>query len=125
MKVEGGTHRLEVRKADLSGSIFDDVNLSGGDYHNVNLSGCSIDNANMSGWRVHNANLSGLKIDKANLAGASIVDGRLEGMTIEGISVTELLAFWREGHRAVDAMTGEGFSNVSGGSAGEALSHDA
>ena len=29
-----------------------------------------------------------------------IVDGRLEGMTIEGICVTDLLAFWRDGHKA-------------------------
>jgi uncharacterized protein YjbI with pentapeptide repeats len=44
---------------------------------------------------VHNVNLSGLKMDKANLAGASIVNSRLEGMTIDGIEVTELLAAWK------------------------------
>ena len=54
----------------------------------------------MSGWRIHDANLAGLKIDQANLAGASIVNGRLEGMTIDGLAVTDLLAYWREGHRA-------------------------
>ena len=49
----------------------------------------------MSGWRVHHVNLSGLKIDRANLAGASIVNSRLDGMTIDGIEVTELLALGR------------------------------
>src|SRR5260370_22007841 len=99
MKIEG-KQRLEVHKADLSGSVYEDVNLSGGDFHNINLSGSSFDDVNMSGWRVHNVNLAGLRIDQANLAGASIVNGRLEGMTIEGLPVTDLLAFWREGHKA-------------------------
>jgi Pentapeptide repeats (9 copies) len=108
MKIERAKHCLDVHEADLSGSKFDDVNLSGarfenvnlsgGDYHNVNLSGCVFDDINMSGWRVHNVNLSGLRIDKANLAGASIVNSRMDGMTIEGIPVTALLAFWKIGH---------------------------
>jgi uncharacterized protein YjbI with pentapeptide repeats len=49
----------------------------------------------MSGWRVHHVNLSGLKVDRANLAGASIVNSRLDGMTIDGIGVTELMAAWK------------------------------
>ena len=57
MKIENENHRMEVHKADLSGSKFDDVNLSGSDFRNINMSGCSFDDLNMSGWRVHNANL--------------------------------------------------------------------
>ena len=102
-RIESQKHRLDVQHADLSGSRFDDVNLSGCDFHNVNMSGCSFDDLNMSGWRVHNVNLAGLKIEKANLAGASIVDARLEGATIEGVAVTDLLAYWRAGHGAKDA----------------------
>ena len=83
MKIENENHRMEVHKADLSGSKFDDLN--------------------MSGWHVHNANLSGLQVEKANLAGASFVDARLEGATIEGVSVTDLLAYWRAGHGANNA----------------------
>jgi NADH-quinone oxidoreductase subunit G len=79
MKIESEKHRMDVHKADLSGSKFDDVNLSGSDFHNINMSGCSFDDLNMSGWRVHNVNLAGLRIDKANLAGASIVNARLDG----------------------------------------------
>ena len=80
--------------------LASNINLSGGDYVNINLSGCSFEDVNMSGWQVRKANLSGLRIDGANLAGASIVNGRLDGMTIEGIPVTELLAYWRAGHEA-------------------------
>jgi uncharacterized protein YjbI with pentapeptide repeats len=98
MKIESEKHRMDVHKADLSGSKFDDVNLSGSDFHNINMSGCSFDDLNMSGWRVHNANLAGLRVDKANLA--SIVNARLDGATIDGISVTDLLAYWRAAHEA-------------------------
>jgi uncharacterized protein YjbI with pentapeptide repeats len=100
MRIEDEKRRLDVHKADLSGSRFENVNLSGCDYRNINMSGCSFDDLNMSGWRVHNVNLAGLRIDKANLAGASISGGRVGGMTIDGISVAELLAYWREGHAA-------------------------
>ena len=52
MKIESEKNRMDVHKADLSGSKFDDVNLSGSDFHNINMSGCSFDDLNMSGWRV-------------------------------------------------------------------------
>ena len=48
----------------------------------------------MSGWRVHHVNLSGLKI-AGEPRGASIGNSRLEGMTIDGIQVTEMIAAWK------------------------------
>src|SRR5271165_6148720 len=81
VKIESEKHRLEVRRADLSGSRFDDVNLSGADFHNANMSGCSLDDLDMSGWRVRNVNLAGLKVERANMTGATIVDARLDGAT--------------------------------------------
>lgn len=91
-------HRLQVRKSDLSGSTFDDVNLSGCAFHNVNLSGANLDDINLSGWRVCNANMSGLHLDHVNLSGASITHARLNGARIDGIDIQEMLAFWRAGH---------------------------
>lgn len=38
-----------------------------------------------------NVNFSGLRVSQANLAGATIADCRLDGMTIDGILVTDLL----------------------------------
>jgi uncharacterized protein YjbI with pentapeptide repeats len=76
MKIDGEKYRMTVTKSDLSGSVFDDVNLSGSTYEN--------------------ANLSGLRIDKVNLAGAVIVNSRLQGMTIDGIDVMDLLAVWQD-----------------------------
>jgi uncharacterized protein YjbI with pentapeptide repeats len=95
---------LNVHISDISGSIYDDVNMSGSTISNVNLAGCSFRNvnisgttfedANMSGWKVHDVNLSGLKITKSNLQGAAISESRLDGMTINGILVTDLLTVY-------------------------------
>lgn len=52
----------------------------------------------MSDWRIHNVSLAGLRVDKANLAGAAIVNARLDSTTIDGIAVTDLLAYFRAGH---------------------------
>jgi hypothetical protein len=95
MKLYEAKERLDIKKSDVSGSAFSNVNISGATFENVNISGASFDDVNMSGWRVHDANLSGLRVSKANLAGATISESRLEGMTIDGIAVTEMLAAWR------------------------------
>ena len=97
MKLHEAKERLDVRKSDLSGSAFDDVNLSSCTVHNVNLSGASLDDVNMSGWRVNYVNLSGLRLSKANLAGASISESRYDGMTIDGVLVTEMIAAYKAG----------------------------
>ena len=72
MKIFEARERLEVRNSDLSGSLFSD------------------------------ANLSGLRIAKANLAVASISESRLDGMTIDGIAVTDLLAACRAAGQEAD-----------------------
>ncbi len=76
---------LTVRRSDLSGSVFDDVNLSG----------TRITNANLSGAALADVNLTGLRLTDANLSGAAITASRYDGMTIEGIAVPDLLAAWR------------------------------
>jgi uncharacterized protein YjbI with pentapeptide repeats len=82
--------RLDVKNSDVSGSVFDDVNMSGWTAHNVN----------MSGFRIENANLAGLHITNANLVGATISNVRFEGMTIDGISVEDALAAYRQSKAA-------------------------
>ncbi len=49
----------------------------------------------MSGWRVNYVNLSGLRLTKANLAGASISECRYDGMTIDGMAVTDMIAAYK------------------------------
>jgi uncharacterized protein YjbI with pentapeptide repeats len=93
MRIEIQKRRLDVHDADLSGSNFDDVNLSGSQFRNTDISGSSFEDLDMSGWRVRNV----------NLAGASFVDARFEGATIDGVAVTDLLAYWQAGHGAKSA----------------------
>jgi uncharacterized protein YjbI with pentapeptide repeats len=95
MKLHERKEPLDVSKSDLSGSVFDDVNMSGCTLHNINLSGASLDDINMSGWRVHNVNLSGLRLTHANLAGAAIANCRYDGMTIDGIPVAAMIAAYK------------------------------
>lgn len=98
MKIESEKHRMGVHKAHLSESKFDDVNLSRSEFDDINMSGCSFDELNMSGWRVRNVSLPGRRFDKANPAGAAIVKARWNSATIDGIAVTDLLAYSRAGH---------------------------
>jgi uncharacterized protein YjbI with pentapeptide repeats len=41
-------------------------------------------------------NLSGAVFSNANLTGAAISESMTDGMTIDGIPVSELLAVWRD-----------------------------
>jgi uncharacterized protein YjbI with pentapeptide repeats len=83
--------QLDVTQSCLAGSKFTDVNLSGSCFDNVNFSGATVHNANLSGWRVNDANFTGLQISNADLRGAAIVHSLTDGMTIDGISVSDLL----------------------------------
>jgi hypothetical protein len=49
------------------------------------MSGSSFDDIDMSGWRVNDV----------NLAGAAFSNCRIDGMTIEGILVSDLLQAYR------------------------------
>ncbi len=84
MKLAQTKQRVEARDADMSGSIFVDVNLKGAAFKDVNLAGATI----------HDANLSGLRISQADLSGACIVESLTDGMTINGIALADLLAVY-------------------------------
>jgi uncharacterized protein YjbI with pentapeptide repeats len=96
IKLEKMTKRLEVRTCCLEGSSFVDVNLSKVSFDDINFSGADIHNANMSDWVVRDANLKGLKITSADLRGAAISHSLTEGMTVDGIAVSEMMAAYRE-----------------------------
>lgn len=95
VKVEHTRQRMEVMDVDMSGSTFTDVNLSGTAFTDVNLAGTAFADVNLAGASISDANLSKLRISEANLAGASIVDSMTDEMTINGVSVKELFAAYR------------------------------
>jgi len=120
----------EFRDTNLSGAKFDDVNLSNAQFNNINLSGGSFGFLNLSDTAITDAtmtdaafrdtNLSGARfndvdLSKAhirdtdfsggsfsdlNLSNTAITDSKLDGMTIDGILVTELFAAY-EASKAV------------------------
>lgn len=105
MKLHRETHCLEADDCNLSGSVMTNVNLSGWRLERINMSGWSVQDSNLSGLRIDDANLSGAQLSKVNLMGASIRDGLYEGMTIDGISVPELLALYAKSkNSAPDAL---------------------
>jgi uncharacterized protein YjbI with pentapeptide repeats len=85
MKLEHVRESLEAKKCNLAGSIFDDVNLA-----NV-----VVENVNLSHARLHDVNLSHLQITNACCHDVSISDAALDGMTINGVLVTDLFAAYR------------------------------
>jgi len=63
---------LDLQKADISGSKWQEVRAEELAIDNVSLAKTKIHNANMSGMTLNNVNLSGLSISDANLTGMSI-----------------------------------------------------
>jgi uncharacterized protein YjbI with pentapeptide repeats len=85
MKLQHVRESLEASKCNLAGSTFDDVNLA-------NL---VVENVNLSGGRLHDVNLSHLQISNACCHEVSIRDAALDGMTINGVLVSDLFAAYR------------------------------
>ncbi|PZQ83612.1 MAG: hypothetical protein DI549_07085 [Ancylobacter novellus] len=105
----GGVRAMELRTTvdvidandvNLSGSVFVNVNLSGSRFDDVNMSGWAVKNVNFSGLALECANVSGARITRADLVGVSIAECRLDGMRIDGILVTDMLAAYRAAHEA-------------------------
>lgn len=70
------------------GARFRDVNLSAAQFNDINLSNAVFDDVNLTRLIIRNANCSHL----------AITDACCEGMTIDGILVTDLLRAYQR-HR--------------------------
>ncbi len=105
IEVHEKREQLDVRQSVVTNSVFDYVNLSNTGFSNVNLSSSvfermnlsnlRIDDANMGNARINDANLSGSKISNANLGLVDIERCAIDGMRIDGVLVTEMLAAYR------------------------------
>ena len=78
--IRGANKPLVVEDCNLAGSSFSDVNLEKARFENINL--------RMSRFR--DVNLSGANFADAKLSNASIVDSNIQGLTINGVLVSEL-----------------------------------
>lgn len=81
MNISNSRQPVNVQDSDLSGSRFCNANLAGASFDNVNLQKATVNNVNLSEVSFHNVNLSNVRISDANTT----------GMSINGISVAELL----------------------------------
>lgn len=70
---------------------FVNVNLAGASYRNVRLEKARFDDINLQRSVFHDVNLSEATFENINFTNASIRDARLDGMTIDGVRVSELL----------------------------------
>ena len=78
--------KYKVEHAKLTGSSFVDVCLGDTVFDNVSLADASLNNVNMTG----------AKLNYINLANVEITNSHLQGMKIDGIAVTDMLAAYRE-----------------------------
>lgn len=88
---------METRteKADLSGFEFVDTNLRGAVFSDVCLAEARFTDVNLSGSVLEDVALARAVIRNANCSHLSIEDACYEGMTIDGILVSELLRAYR------------------------------
>ena len=118
--IKGGKHFAEhvdlsgsrFHHVKLSGADFDDVNLSNARFHNINLSDVKVSAAQMGGGTFKHigpppdedgnqarqrpvtfeeAMLCDSTFRKVDMSNVKIVDCNIEGMTIDGVLVSDLL----------------------------------
>ena len=120
--IKCGKHLAE--HANISGSRFHDVNLAQAEFddvnmtqvrfHNINMSDITVSAVQMGGARFKHiglppgskekqrplsfeeADLNGTTISRCDLSHVKIESCKVEGMTIDGIPVTDLLAAYRQ-----------------------------
>ena len=86
MPIQLKSREYHVDDADLSQSKFYNANLPNAVFDEVNLQSPSFDNVALTDARLRNVCLTNVWISEA----------KLDGMTIDGILVTELIAAYRK-----------------------------
>ncbi|MCV6590356.1 MAG: pentapeptide repeat-containing protein [Marinobacterium sp.] len=85
---------IRLNNADMRQSDFDDVNFAETRFSNINLGHAQFSNVNMSHVVMENMYLVGAEIRNPK---------SIEGMTIDGVSVKDMLALWHAHHTDVNA----------------------
>jgi uncharacterized protein YjbI with pentapeptide repeats len=91
MQVHDTRDVLDVKNATMANSRFDDVNLSNTRFHNANLSAAAFDKVLLSNASVVEANLSNALFRDVNMSNVKIEKAQTAGMTINGISVHDMM----------------------------------
>lgn len=101
---ENNMSGCEFNSSDLSGAYFAESDMSGAEFQQVNLSGAGIDESDMSGAGFQQVNLSGAGFESCDLSGAEFSGCKLEGATIDGVSFTELIEYYKLNYKENKAM---------------------
>lgn len=94
MKGQKPEKSFVVSATNLEGAVFHNVNLSNARFEDVNLSGVAVNYFNGSKLRFSDGALCDATIVNCSLSGLAVVDCKLDGMTIDGIAVSDLMAHW-------------------------------
>ena len=94
--IEQSTMECGTVKCSRINAVFTESNLEGSEFVRDNLSGAAFDESDMRGAGFLQVNLAGGSFTESDLSGVEITDCKLDGMTINGIAVTELLKHYNE-----------------------------
>lgn len=101
---ENNMSGCEINRSDLSGASFAESDMSGAGFQQANLSGAGFTESDMSGADFQQVNLSGAGFESCDLSGANFTDCRLDGAQIDGISITELIEYYKTNHKENNTM---------------------
>lgn len=90
MKLQNVKETLHATNADLSRSVFDDVNLADATFNNVNLSKATFTDINLRGAKFSNLDLTDVEIEACETS----------GMKFRGILVSDLFDAYRKKNEA-------------------------
>jgi uncharacterized glyoxalase superfamily protein PhnB len=72
--------------------VFTDENLVGASYRNVKLEKATFSNVNLRAASFENVNFSDTTFANVNFSNVSIRDARVDGMTVNGVPVSDLMS---------------------------------
>jgi uncharacterized protein YjbI with pentapeptide repeats len=79
----------------IDDSEFINVGMSRVRFDDACMEDASFTNINMQRATIHYVNLKGARITNCHLVGVAVEGGEIEGMTIDGVLVTDMLAAYR------------------------------
>jgi uncharacterized protein YjbI with pentapeptide repeats len=109
MRMSLKVEQLDLQKADISGSKWQEVRAEELDIDNVSLAKTKINNVNMSEMTLNDVNMGGIKISNANLSGLGIQHANFSHAVIDHVKL-----FGTEFHNVVLPMEGDGNYNPDG-----------
>ena len=74
---ESEPHRTKIERQDISGALFNDLNLESSEFVNINMRGCTFSGINLSNARISGCDLSNMEI----------TDCKLDGFTVNGRAI--------------------------------------